>query len=413
MGPPRGTRELRSGRAPGSGWRVDWAARLPHDPEDLAKKRPPAESEPGAAFAVPSGQAILATMSGSEHVFDPTALQETEDAASGPEVEFERTLRPSSLDEFVGQERTTSNLRVAIDATRARSEPLDHVLLSGPPGLGKTSLARLLARELDTDLHSTSGPALVAPKDLVGILTNLKRGDVLFIDEIHRVPKVVEEYLYAAMEDFTIDFTLETGPNARILDLKLEQFTLVGATTREGLLSAPFRGRFGLSERLTPYTNEELARIVKRSAGLLSIEISDEARDLIAERSRGTPRITNRFLRRARDLAQVAGANHVELDMAAAALERLGVDAHGLEEMDRRILHCLSRNQGTPLGLKTIAATIGESEDTIEEVFEPHLLRCGFLQKTGRGRMLTEAGAKAIGTPFIAPRSAPGRLFEE
>lgn len=354
-------------------------------------------------------------MSRSEHIFDPTALQDQDEGelTGRPEIEFERSLRPSKLTEFVGQERVVGNLRVAIDATLARSEPLDHILFSGPPGLGKTSLARLLSKELSCELHSTSGPALAAPKDLVGILTHLKRGDVLFIDEIHRVPKVVEEYLYAAMEDFTIDFTIETGPNARILDLKLEPFTLVGATTREGLLSAPFRGRFGLSERLVPYTNEELALILQRSARLLSIDITEEARDLIGSRSRGTPRITNRFLRRARDLAEVSGNGRIELETARVALERLGVDQNGLEEMDRRILRCLGQSRGAPLGIKTIAATIGESEDTIEEVFEPHLLRNGFIQKTGRGRLLTEAGAIAANLEAEQDGAAKLDLFED
>ena len=353
-------------------------------------------------------------MNRSDHVFDPTALEvlHDDDGGANAEVEFERSLRPTSFDEFVGQERVVDNLKVAIQAALARSEPLDHVLLSGPPGLGKTSLCRLFARELSVELHSTSGPALVAPKDLVGILTHLKRGDVLFIDEIHRVPATVEEYLYSAMEDYSIDFTLETGPNARVLDLKLERFTLVGATTREGLLSAPFRGRFGISERLVPYTSAELARIIRRSAALLEIEISDSACDLIADRARGTPRIANRFLRRARDLAQVAGKKTIDDGLGREALERLGVDENGLEEMDRSILSCLARNWGTPVGVKTIAATVGEAEDTIEEVFEPHLLRCGFIQKTGRGRMVTEAGARAIGLdPPTNSGNSQGGLF--
>ena len=355
-------------------------------------------------------------MSRSEHVFDPTALESLPPGPDGveaqeAEVELELSLRPTSFDEFVGQERVVSNLKVAIQASLQRGESLDHVLLSGPPGLGKTSLCRLLSRELSSELHSTSGPALIAPKDLVGILTHLKRGDVLFIDEIHRVPATVEEYLYAAMEDFSIDFTLETGPNARVLDLKLERFTLVGATTREGLLSAPFRGRFGISERLVPYTDEELTRILTRSAGVLGVGIEADAANLIAGRARGTPRIANRFLKRARDLAQVSSKATIDLALAADALERLGVDENGLEEMDRQILRCLARNFGVPVGVKTIAATVGEAEDTIEEVFEPHLLRRGFIQKTGRGRMVTAAGAEAVGIEPPSSDSTEGGLF--
>jgi Holliday junction DNA helicase RuvB len=346
----------------------------------------------------------------SDSIFDPRLLEEEAPrAVSGggerpPEVEFENSLRPASFAEFVGQERVVSNLAIALGAARARGEPPDHVLFSGPPGLGKTSLARILAAELGTSLHSTTGPALERARDLVGILTQLKRGDVLFVDEVHRVPPAVEEYLYGAMEDFAVELTLDQGPNARVLPLKLQRFVLVGATTREGLLSAPFRGRFGLLERLVPYPPEDLVRILERSARLLGLELEPEAARLLAERSRGTPRIANRFLRRARDLAQVHGARAVDARLARDALERLGVDDHGLEDMDRRILACLARS-AEPLGLKTIAAAVGESEDTIEEVFEPHLLRIGFLQKTSRGRVITSAGARAVGAARAAGAS--------
>lgn len=338
-------------------------------------------------------------MEGSDSIFDPGLLEgdgELESAGLARELEFENSLRPKSFSEFVGQTRVLENLAIALGAARERGEPPDHVLFSGPPGLGKTSLARLVASELGTNLHATSGPALERARDLVGILTSLKHGDVLFIDEVHRVPPSVEEYLYGAMEDFAVELTLDTGPNARVLPLKLQRFVLVGATTREGLLSAPFRGRFGLLERLSPYPAEDLERIALRSARILGLELEPSGARLLAERSRGTPRIANRFLRRVRDLAQVSGRARADAELVSDALARLGVDENGLEDMDRSILACLARNAGQPVGLKTLAAAVGESEDTIEEVFEPHLLRIGFVQKTSRGRMLTPEGARAL-----------------
>lgn len=350
-------------------------------------------------------------MTASEHVFDPSALVcEPDVAAAGlPEREVEGQLRPRSLDEFVGQARVLDNLRVAIAAARSRGEPLDHVLLSGPPGLGKTSLARILARELGSNLHATGGPALDRPRDLVGVLTQLKRGDVLFIDEVHRTPAPVEEFLYTAMEDFSVDFTIDQGPHARVVPLSIQPFTLVGATTREGLLSAPFRGRFGISERLAPYPVDELERILARSASILGLEMAADAARLIASRARGTPRIANRFLRRVRDLAQVRGAARVDAALANEMLARLGVDENGLEELDRRILRCLANNGGNAVGIKTIAAAVGEAEDTIEDVFEPHLLRSGFVLKTARGRVITSSGCAAIGVEARA--SSEPNLF--
>ena len=362
--------------------------------------------------------ARLPHMSSTEHVFDPGAFSDLPDAGPGVapggppgERELELALRPRDLSEFVGQEALLDNLRIALGAAAQREETLDHVLLSGPPGLGKTSLARILARELGSQLHGVTGPALERPRDLVGILTQLKRGDVFFIDEIHRIPAQVEEYLYTAMEDFRVEVTLDQGPHARVLPLNLERFTLVGATTREGLLSAPFRARFGLFERLSPYPTAELVRILERSAVLMQIELDHEAAELLGSRSRGTPRIANRFLRRARDVAQVRGGATVNGAVAREALERLGVDEHGLEEMDRRVLRCLAQTPSQPVGIKTIAASIGETEGTIEEVFEPHLLRCGFLQRTSRGRLITPAGCAVIGVDHEGGGSAEPQLF--
>ena len=354
-------------------------------------------------------------MSGSDSIVNESAFAGSglaPAASSVREREFENVLRPRSFDEFVGQARLVDNLSVALRAARGRNETLEHVLLSGPPGLGKTSLARILGSELGANVHSTSGPALERPRDLVGILTQLGPGDVLFIDEIHRTPAGVEEYLYTAMEDFTVDFTLDQGPNARVLPLSLAHFTLIGATTREGLLSAPFRNRFGILERLTPYPTADLVTILERSASILSIAITGDAAETVAERSRGTPRIANRLLRRARDLAQVEERDGIDLDLARDALARIGIDRNGLEDVDRRILHCLASNGTNPVGLKTIAAAVGESEDTVEEVFEPHLLRSGFLQKTARGRQITGTGRRAIGLPGTdAPQSDQRDLY--
>lgn len=311
------------------------------------------------------------------------------------EVEYETALRPRTLAEFVGQRGVIENLSVFIAAARGRGEPLDHILFSGMPGLGKTTLANLVSHEMQVGMHATSGPALERAGDLVSLLTNLGRGDVLFIDEIHRMPKAVEEYLYSAMEDWHIDIVLDTGPAARSVRVSLQHFTLIGATTREGLLSAPFRARFGVLERLDPYPVGDIETIVTRSAKLLGTPIDAAATRLVAQRSRGTPRVANRILKRLRDVAQVKGDGRIDQTVAEQGLRMLGIDAHGLTELDRRILQCLARSE-TPVGLKTVAVAVGEEEDTIEDTYEPHLIRQGLIQKTPRGRVITEAGKKSL-----------------
>jgi Holliday junction DNA helicase RuvB len=311
------------------------------------------------------------------------------------ESEYETALRPRTLAEFVGQRQVIDNLGVFVAAARKRGEPLDHILFSGMPGLGKTTLANLIAHEMEVGMHATSGPALERAGDLVSLLTNLGRGDVLFIDEIHRMPKAVEEYLYSAMEDWHIDIVLDQGPAARSVRVSLQRFTLVGATTREGLLSAPFRARFGVLERLDPYPVQDLLTIVRRSAGLLGTPIVDDAATLIASRSRGTPRVANRILRRLRDVAQVKGNGKIDVAIAEQGLRMLGIDGHGLTELDRRILRCLA-GSSTPVGLKTVAVAVGEEEDTIEDTYEPHLIREGLVQKTPRGRVVTEKGRAVL-----------------
>jgi Holliday junction DNA helicase RuvB len=310
---------------------------------------------------------------------------------------FDDSLRPGSFGEFIGQKKTVHNLQVAIKAARKRKEALDHVLFSGLPGLGKTTLARLIAFEMKAQLHTTMGPILKRPGDLVGTLTKMEEGDVLFIDECHRMVADVEEFLYSAMEDFTISISMERGLQGRTINLPLKKFTLVGATTREGLLSEPFRARFGILEKLAWYPMEDLVRILQRSARILQIEIDDESAALLAQRARGTPRVANRYLRRVRDLAQVKSAQKITRVIALEALAMLGVDEAGLEEMDRRILRTLLANSG-PVGLKTLAVSVGEEEGTIEEVYEPYLIQNNFLVRTSRGRKATEKAARHVGT---------------
>ncbi len=305
--------------------------------------------------------------------------------------DIEKVLRPQAFEDFTGQHKLLENLRIFVQAAKQRGEALDHVLLHGPPGLGKTTLSHIIANEMNVNIKITSGPVLDKPGDLAGLLTNLEEGDILFIDEIHRLSPVVEEYLYSAMEDFKIDIMLETGPNARSVQISLNPFTLVGATTRSGLLTAPLRARFGINSRLEYYDAKLLTTIVLRSASILKTPISDEGAYEIARRSRGTPRIANALLRRTRDFAQIKGDGTIDTPIAKVALHALNVDEHGLDEMDNKILSTIiDKFKGGPVGLKTIATAVGEDEGTIEEVYEPFLIQEGYLMRTSRGRECTE-----------------------
>ncbi|MEJ5961647.1 Holliday junction branch migration DNA helicase RuvB [Pedobacter immunditicola] len=325
------------------------------------------------------------------------------------EREIEKVLRPQTFEDFTGQEKIMENLKIFVKAAKLRGESLDHVLLHGPPGLGKTTLSYIIANEMSTGIKVTSGPVLDKPGDLAGLLTNLDTGDILFIDEIHRLSPLVEEYLYSAMEDFKIDIMLESGPNARSVQINLNPFTLVGATTRSGLLTAPLRARFGINARLAYYDAKLLTTIVQRSSEILKTPITDEGAYEIARRSRGTPRIANALLRRTRDFAQIKGNGEIDTEIARFALTALNVDEHGLDEMDNKILlTIIDKFKGGPVGVKTIATAVGEDEGTIEEVYEPFLIQEGYLMRTSRGREVTEAAYIHLKRTYQAQT---GRLF--
>lgn len=336
-------------------------------------------------------------------------LDPTGDHFSSEELDVDKALRPLSFDDFAGQDQILENLKVFVKAANLRGEALDHTLFHGPPGLGKTTLAYILANELNVGIKVTSGPVVDKPGDLAGLLTNLEERDVLFIDEIHRLSPIVEEYLYSAMEDYKIDIMIESGPNARTVQINLNPFTLIGATTRSGLLTAPMRARFGISSRLQYYSTELLSTIVQRSSEILRVPISLDAAIEIAGRSRGTPRIANALLRRVRDFAQIKGNGKIDMEIAKFSLQALNVDAHGLDEMDNKILTTIiDKFKGGPVGISTLATAVSESAETIEEVYEPFLIQQGFIYRTPRGREVTDAAYKHLGRTRGNPQ---GGLF--
>jgi Holliday junction DNA helicase RuvB len=346
-------------------------------------------------------------------VTEPRRVEITTPESLGDEPINDAALRPSRLDEFVGQSHVRQSLQIAIDAARGRNEALDHVLFFGPPGLGKTTLAMLMAREMNVQCRTSSGPVLEKPGDLVGLLTGLGPGDILFIDEIHRLRPQLEEFLYPAMEDFRVDVRLSDGPHAQTLPMSLERFTLVGATTRFGLLTPPMRARFGLVERLHFYPEDDIASIITRSAGVLGVPMTDEGARAIAKRSRGTPRVANRLLRRVRDFAEVKADGTINAEIAASALARLNVDEFGLDDMDSRILATIiEKFGGGPVGLTTIAAAVGEDAATVEEVYEPYLMQQGFLERTPRGRVATPRAWQRLGVTPPGDGGAQGQLLD-
>ena len=336
-------------------------------------------------------------------------LDPSSESLSSEEKEFENNLRPNSFEDFSGQDQVIDNLKIFVQASNQRGDALDHTLFHGPPGLGKTTLAHILAKELEVGLKVTSGPILDKPADLAGLLTNLEERDVLFIDEIHRLSPVVEEYLYSAMEDYKIDIMIESGPNARSVEINLNPFTLVGATTRSGLLTAPMRARFGIRNRLEYYSSEILSTIIERSAKILDVKISMEAAIEISGRSRGTPRIANSLLRRIRDFAQIKGDGSVDISITKSSLKALNVDINGLDEMDNKILTTIiDKFAGGPVGITTLSTAVSENSETIEEVYEPFLIQQGFIMRTPRGRQVTELAYKHLGR---TPKSGQKGLF--
>ena len=337
-----------------------------------------------------------------------------EEKYSPAEKDFENALRPPKFADFSGQQKVVDNLQIFVEAAKYRGEPLDHTLLHGPPGLGKTTLSNIIANELGVGFKITSGPVLDKPGDLAGILTSLEPNDVLFIDEIHRLSAVVEEYLYSAMEDYRIDIMIDKGPSARSIQIDLNPFTLVGATTRSGLLTAPLRARFGINQHLEYYDNDTIARIIKRSASIIRVPIDDDAAAEIAGRSRGTPRIANALLRRVRDFAQVKGSGRINIDIAQYALSALNIDQYGLDEIDNKILlTIIDKFKGGPVGVSTIATAIGEDSGTVEEVYEPFLIMEGFIKRTPRGRMATELAYRHFGRKMFSGLGSEAGLFDE